>query len=327
MESRSRPTPTIWLGCAVVALAVLVAVPALGQPSAKARAYGLYVEGRKAFRAANYSRALENLARSFALDPRPTVAYDIALCHRALAQYRSSIASFQRYLKLRGATLRTWERKKVESLVSEMERKLCPLTVDAEPAGATVKVDGQGVGTAPLPGPVSVDPGRRVVEVTRDGFYPVSQTVEVADGQSLHVTIKLEQRVRFGVLVVISAAPGATVVIGGGSPQPLPLSERLPEGEYQLKVVAPNHLPQEQRVTVTSDDVTSVEVVLVPAAAPVLVAKVPVTAPVEQPPPVYRRAWFWVTLGAVAVAAGAAGGYLGYRSRSGDSFDRSLQLR
>jgi len=315
------------LRCVAVALAVLVAAPALGQPSAQARAYGLYVEGRKAFRAANYSRALENLARSFALDPRPTVAYDIALCHRAPAQYRSSIASFQRYLKLRGATLRPWERKKVESLISEMERKLCKLTVDAEPAGATVKVDGQGVGTAPLPGPVSVDPGRRVIEVTQDGFAPVAQTVEVADGQSLHVTITLEQRVRAGVLIVTSPAPGATAAIEGGPSQPLPLTVRIPVGEHPVKVMAPNHLPQERTVTVTPDDVTRVEVVLVPAPEPVLVTKAPAGPPVEQPTPVYRRAWFWVTLGAVAVAAGAAGGYLGYRSRSGESFDRSLQLR
>jgi hypothetical protein len=311
----------------VAALVVLGAAPAVGQPTDQVRARRLSVEGRKALRAGNCPTALQHLTRSFELDPKPTVAYDIALCHRALRQYGSSISFFRRFLELRGAKLPPWERKRVASFVSEMERKQCHLTLDVGPAGAIVRVDGHDAGAAPLAGPLAVDPGRHLVETSREGYASATQTAEVVEGQSLMVTIKLEKLVRPGVLLVASPAPGATAVIGRGPIRPLPLSVRLPAGEYLVKVVAPNHEPKEQTVTVVDGDVTRVEMVLVPVPEPVGVPAVPASAPVEPPTPVYRRAWFWVTVGAVAVAGAATGGYLGYRSRSGESFDRSLRLR
>ena len=93
-------------------------------------------------------------------------------------------------------------------------------------------------------------------------------------------------------------------------------------------MVAPNHHPHERSVTVAAGDVLRVEVTLVPVPEPPRVPEGKAAPlPVEPPTPVYRRAWFWVTVGAVAVAGAATGGYFGYRSRNADSFDRSLRLR
>jgi hypothetical protein len=313
----------------VAAAALLAAAPVLGQPSDQVRAKRLVVEGRRALRAASYQAALKHLAAAFELDPQPAVAYDLAMCHRALAQYDSAISYFRKFLELRGPKLKKWERTRVETLIAEVERSRCRLVVDVEPAGAEVTVDGQRAGTAPLPGPLAVNPGRRLIEVSLEGYASVAQTAEVVGGQTLVVSIKLERRTVSGLLIVVSPAPGATAVIGTGAVQPLPLSTGLAEGEYLVKVAAPNHHSQERTVSVAAGSVIRVEVTLAPVLEPARVAEPPAPGPppVDLPPPVYRRAWFWVTLAAVAVAGGATGGYFGYRSRTGDSFDRSLRLR
>jgi hypothetical protein len=316
------------LGCVVAALAVLAAAPALAQPTDAANAKRLAYQGRKALRAANYPEALKQLTRAFELEADAGVAYDLALCHRALNQYGDAIALLRKHMDLRGAKLKPWERTRVRALIAELERKQCQLTLDVEPAGAIITVDDQRAGTAPLAGPLTVSPGRHVIDVAQDGYGTVTQTVEVAGGQTLVVSVKLERRVLTGMVTLNSAAPGATAVIGRGTMQPLPLTVRLAEGEHVIKVVAPNHHPHERTITVAAGDMLRVEVSLAPIPEPPRVPEVkPAPRPVDEPTPVYKRAWFWVTIGAVAVAGAATGGYFGYRSVHADSFDRSVRLR
>jgi hypothetical protein len=235
---------------------------------------------------------------------------------------------FRKFLELRGPKLKAWERARVESLVAEIQRKQCQLSLDVGPPGAAIALDGRPVGMAPLAAPLTVSPGRHVVEASLEGHGTVTQSVEVAAGQILTVSVKLERLVVTGAVTVTSAAPGATARIGRGTMQPLPFTVQLAEGAHHLRVVAPNHHPYERTVTVAAGDVLRLEVSLAAIPEPPRVpAPSPAPPPVDEPTPVYRRAWFWLTIGAVVVAGAATGGYFGYRARSGDSFDRSLSLR
>jgi eukaryotic-like serine/threonine-protein kinase len=66
------------------------------------------------------------------------------------------------------------------------------LVVESRPSGATVTIDGQGVGSTPVT-VATVSPGRRVVRIERLGFRSWQTTVEVKAGERARVAASLEQ--------------------------------------------------------------------------------------------------------------------------------------
>ena len=77
-------------------------------------------------------------------------------------------------------------------------------------------------------------------------------------------------RRRVGRLMILCTTPGAAVYTGGVERASIPLPEplRFSEGDNELEVRAPGHLPLRQLVTVRAGSVTQVVMVLTPAPPP-----------------------------------------------------------
>jgi hypothetical protein len=79
-------------------------------------------------------------------------------------------------------------------------------------------VDGQLVGSLPLPAPLAVEPGTRFVAVTQTGYEPYVREVTIARGGSERLEIDLDvtgQRIAAGLLMGGgSAALAAGIVFG-----------------------------------------------------------------------------------------------------------------
>jgi hypothetical protein len=87
------------------------------------------------------------------------------------------------------------------------------LIVDA-PEGATVLVDGKQVGTAPLPKPIVIAPGRHTVTVHKSGSVSRHQAVELEEGKATKLRIVLGatgQRTLSWVLI----GTGGAAIAGG----------------------------------------------------------------------------------------------------------------
>jgi hypothetical protein len=81
--------------------------------------------------------------------------------------------------------------------------------------GAQVSIDGRLAATTPLANPLEVDPGRHLVTVTRNGYRPFSQEMDVGRGEAKTVSAKLEvTRQRVGAVVLLGAG-AAGAVVGG----------------------------------------------------------------------------------------------------------------
>jgi TonB family protein len=91
------------------------------------------------------------------------------------------------------------------------------LSVDSEPTGATVRVDGKTIGVAPIAG-ATVQPGRHEVRVEKRGFAPNIQRIDGAAGETVEVKARLTR---------LSAAQGL--------PEPVPSPEWIP---YEGALVA-----------------------------------------------------------------------------------------
>lgn len=128
-----------------------------------------------------------------------------------------------------------------------LQREIAPgmlkvLVADPNVGGARLVVDGQVQG--PVPQDVKVAVGRHLVEISKEGFLPFSQWVEVEEGQVIALAPVLrpvEIAKPQGSLLVDSTPSGADVAIDGRkiSDKTPTVVDQLTEGVHVLEVSKP----------------------------------------------------------------------------------------
>jgi formylglycine-generating enzyme required for sulfatase activity len=123
------------------------------------------------------------------------------------------------------------------------------LSVSTKPdVAASVLVDGQGVGSTPLP-QIELSAGEHEV-VVRAERYREFQTRVVIEGQGALATLEVELVPLFAVVTFVSEPAGATVRVGQESYGPTPVSVELPEGEHGYEALLPARKAQRGRIRV-----------------------------------------------------------------------------
>jgi len=328
----------------MVALALLLGASSMARARARAadkgRARALFFRGMKAFNKGNYPSALSLFLASNKLASKSVVIFNIAMCHRALFQYKRSIAAFGRYLKRKGRRIKPGRLRRVRRFNREMNRKLGRLVLAISPPGAQVKVDGEVVGVSPLARSVTIDPGKRLLEVSVTGYRTYTRTLEVLDGQRIKLSIRLgrvQGLRRHGLLVLSATAVGALGSVDGQRPRPLPLSVNLVEGRHRVRITAPGHRPRTMVLSIRFGEVVRRRAELEPLPgvrlrrALVAPRRRPSVQPDRRAPhatPFYRRAWFWTLVSAAVVGVGATTGYFIWAgSRPAYPYDERHLLR
>lgn len=134
--------------------------------------------------------------------------------------------------------------------------------------GAAVRINGRPVGN--VPHQETVEPGRYLVQVGREGYVTFSQWVDVAGGQTRTIPVSLEREApRTGELLVAGDITGASVLVDGTPRGQTPaVIDGLVEGEHTVEVQAPADMqgvdPFRQTVTIRAGERT----VLAPAMRP-----------------------------------------------------------
>ncbi len=136
----------------------------------------------------NFEGALAEFERSYAISPRPSVLLNIGVALQSLHRYPEAARTMEHYLRDAG-TLSPARRAEVQNGIDQMRALFAHVRVDAQPAGATVRVDGIVAGTAPLAEPVEVGPGRHQIEVELNGQTVARQDVTIASGEERSIRI------------------------------------------------------------------------------------------------------------------------------------------
>ncbi len=87
-------------------------------------------------------------------------------------------------------------------------------SASTRPSGATVSVDGQPVGVAPL-APLEVTPGNHFVAITERGHDPYTRDVKLGRGDATTVHAELRRTGQRRASYVLAA--GAVALLGGGA--------------------------------------------------------------------------------------------------------------
>ncbi|HKY39732.1 MAG TPA: PEGA domain-containing protein [Polyangiaceae bacterium] len=201
-----------------------------------------------------------------AKDPR--LLWNMAVCEKGLRHYARVVALTKQYLELGGSLITEEDRTEAKDLLSAIESFTVELSLDVNPAGAEIFIDGDRVGTAPLDKPLTVDIGAREINVQKLGFKPFSGTIPVGGQKQASLKVALAPELHEGELN-INAPQGAVILIDGKRVGVGSFKGKLKSGGHTLRVEAKGMRPYQSEVVVQDDERRGVDVVLEPIAVAV----------------------------------------------------------
>jgi hypothetical protein len=164
--------------------------------------------------------------------------------------------------------------------------------------GATVLVDGQELGAAPLTRALAIGPHRVEVRSPDGGSRRVSVVIQRGKSTLLRVSLRAKRRDEpepLGALLVSTRPRGATVWVDGKRSGTTPtMVERLRPGRYEVAVRLEGRRLERRQVLVEAGPATRLELELVRAEG----------ADRGIGPPRRRRIWTWVAGGGALLFAG-----------------------
>ncbi len=153
--------------------------------------------------------ALEVFQSAWRTSRAPRALAQVALAEQALGRW---VEAEEHLVESLGGSGDAWVRGHLavlQSALTEIRQHVGRLDIGGEPAGAEVVVAGRVRGTLPLERPLRVQTGSVTFTVRRDGYVPLTRTVQVEASYPLRETVALT---RVAPAAVAAPAPSLVVV-------------------------------------------------------------------------------------------------------------------
>jgi hypothetical protein len=196
---RLRPLLSAFLSASLATSIAAAQAPGSDQPAPaasaprkkdKAEAQARFKAGVTHFDRQEWSAALAEFLRSRELFPTRAATKNAAICLRRESRFDEALDMYEELLRgfpdLAGA-----DRAFVDREIEELKDSIGLVDVGTE-AGASVLIDGRDRGVTPLAAPARVSAGAHVVHVSKDGYLPFEEHVDVAGRQTVTVEAKLK---------------------------------------------------------------------------------------------------------------------------------------
>jgi hypothetical protein len=236
---------------------------ALAQPGA-AESEQHFQRGLRLWDQSDFKGALVELRRSYELNPKPDLLYNVAFVLVRLGDPVPAVEALDRVLKDPGSLaperVETARRARDEQ-ASHIGQLLVKSNVDA-----TISLDGVDIGRAPMTAAVPVGRGSHWLAASAEGHAPLVDRFEIAGGQTLELPMNLVPMQGTPAQLGISCpVPGAEVVLDGRVVGRTPLSGTLPvaPGGHELVLRRPGY--QEARSSLVLAGGAAQVLVLAPA--------------------------------------------------------------
>lgn len=168
----------------VLAFAILAATA-----SPKQTAQGLLDQGSRLYEGGDYRGALAKFKDAYRAYPSSKLWFNIGQAERLLGNPRAAMGAFQQFMA-QSADASSQTVADARALIADLSSKLGRLTVECHEVGATIAVDGEAVGAAPLVADVWVEPGAHLVEAT-SAENKASRSLAISAGAGTTVALTL----------------------------------------------------------------------------------------------------------------------------------------
>ena len=189
-------------GIAVSSLLAFTGVAAAQTPKDEAKRH--FDAGVALAKSEDFPAAAAEFESSVAAFATKMGLFNLANAYKALHRYGDALAAIERLEREFGKTLGADLEREVTAFKSTVQAIVGRLDVRVDREGASIRIDGADAGTSPLPNPLIVAPGDRVIEVSLDGFETAQRTVKISSGDTVVTEI---------VLVPVREAPPVPAVV------------------------------------------------------------------------------------------------------------------
>jgi len=208
-----------------------------------------YAAARILYDDGDFQGALTKLKSAFETSKDPRLLWNMAACEKNLRHYALSLGLVERYVGEGGALVSSEDRAAAEAFVETIRGFVADLTIDVNEPGAEITIDGQAVGTAPLPGPVKVDMGVHEIRVKKIGYVDFALSQDLPGGRAVGITATLVQERHEGKLRVV-AGPQDAIQVDGKTVGTGLWEGVMPSGTHTVYVSAKGKLPYRTDVVV-----------------------------------------------------------------------------
>lgn len=196
------------LSAFVLTLLVLLAAPARSQaaeelpaaaggaPAAvREQARQHYGRGLECYSRHDYSGALLELERAYALAPSPKLLFAMGQAYAGLKQYPQAMSALQGYLAGAGSAVPLDRRAQVQRQLQAFRELVARLRVSSSLSDTVIRIDGKDMGKSPLAEPVLLAPGTHRVTASHVTQPARTTWIELAPGAltSLHFDLPRQQ--------------------------------------------------------------------------------------------------------------------------------------
>jgi len=176
-------------------LLALAPVPmAFGKEPSKAQldeAHGHLEKGLQLYKEGAFEASLVELERAYEIAPTFKLLYNIALVQKQLNDFASSLKTFERYLAEGGSDVPEAKRKEAEKEIATLRSRVATVSVAVNVDGAEIFLDDVSVGKSPLATALTVNPGKRKIYATKEGYAQSTKQVNVAGSETAKVVLEL----------------------------------------------------------------------------------------------------------------------------------------
>lgn len=169
------------------------ATPAADAPSKEAvqEARKHYARGLSLYADGDYTFAVIEFDRAYALVSDYRVLYNIGQVRVQLNNYSKARQALERYLTEGGDKVGADQRRAVMADLEMLAARTATLRVETNVAGALIAIDDVPVGTSPLADPVLVDAGDHRLTVQKVGFNQAASRLTLAGGDTTSTRLDL----------------------------------------------------------------------------------------------------------------------------------------
>jgi hypothetical protein len=260
-----------------------------------------YEAGRILYGDGDYTTAVLKFDRAYQESKDPRLLWNMAAAEKNLRHYVRVESLVQRYMQESGDKLTETERTDAQALLDTVRTFIGDVTVKVQPDGSNVSVDGASAGVTPLQQPLRLEIGTRLFEVTKDGFIPQRESMQISGGSQL-LEFSLEAELHEGVLR-IQSDPGSVIQIDGKVVGTSEWQGKLPSGAHTVLVTADGYRPYRGDSVVQDNDTTTIRVTLEKEQSGAM-------TPQDSSG---NEKWYWIAGGAVVAAGLGVGAYYLFR--------------
>jgi tetratricopeptide (TPR) repeat protein len=213
--------------------------------------------GKKAFSAGDYEKAIQEFRAAYDLKPTSAVLFNIGKSYERMGRYEEAIDSYTQYLDLDpNASDRPDVEEQIRRLKKSIRERFQELSVSSEPPGADIYLDDRNTG---LQGQTNfrfkVPPGPHTIYLDLNGYEPVKREFVMPDDKPLALEFTMKKLENVGYATINVNVEGARIFIDGAiiGLSPYKQKKALSAGSHQVTIEAQGYPRHTQDFIVAKD--------------------------------------------------------------------------